>query len=73
MCLAKVVDLPSRELIGYAIALYMRARLAVDAISAVHRAELVAGNASMHTGRGSAISCEGIPQRAMALGHPAEH
>jgi transposase InsO family protein len=51
--LATVVDLCSREVIGYALAPHMRAGLAVDAITAAHRAGLVAGNAIMHTDRGS--------------------
>ncbi len=51
--LATVLDLCSRELIGYAIAPHMRAGLAVEAITAAHRTGLVAGNAIMHTDRGS--------------------
>jgi hypothetical protein len=51
--LATVLDLCSKELIGHAIAPHMRAGLVVDAITAAHRAELVAGNAIMHTDRGS--------------------
>jgi putative transposase len=47
------VDLCSKELIGYAIAPHMRAGLAVEAITAAHRTGLVAGNAIMHTDRGS--------------------
>ena len=58
LCLATVLDLCSRELIGYAIAPYMRAGVAVDAITVAHRTVahrtgLVAGNAIMHTDRGS--------------------
>ena len=51
--LATVLDLCSKELIGHALAPHMRASLAVEAISAAHRAGLVAGNAIMHTDRGS--------------------
>lgn len=51
--LATVLDLCSRELIGYAIAPHMRAGLAVEAITSAHRAGLVAGNAIVHTDRGS--------------------
>jgi putative transposase len=51
--LAAAVDLCSKELIGYAIAPHMRASLAVDAIAAAHRTGLMAGNAIMHTDRGS--------------------
>jgi transposase InsO family protein len=50
---ATVLDLCSKELIGFALAPHMRASLAVEAISAAHRAGLVAGNAIMHTDRGS--------------------
>jgi transposase InsO family protein len=50
--LATVLDLCSKELIGYAIAPYMRASLAVDAITAARRTGLVAGNAIMYTDRG---------------------
>jgi transposase InsO family protein len=50
--LATVLDLCSKELIGYAIAPHMRASLAVEAIAAAHRTGLVAGNAIMHTDRG---------------------
>jgi transposase InsO family protein len=45
--LATVLDLCTKELIGYAIAPHMRASLAVDAITAAHRTGLVAGNAIM--------------------------
>lgn len=51
--LATVLDLCSKELIGYAIAPHMRASLAVDAINAAHDAGLVAANAIMHADRGS--------------------
>jgi len=51
--LATVLDLCSKELIGYAIAAHMRASLAVDAIATAHRSGLVAGSAIMHTDRGS--------------------
>jgi len=51
--LATTLDLCSKELIGYAIAPHMRASLAIDAISAAHRTGLAAGNAIMHTDRGS--------------------
>lgn len=51
--LATVLDLCSKGLIGHAIAPHMRAGLVVDAITAAHRAKLVAGNAIMHTNRGS--------------------
>ena len=51
--LATVLDLCSKELIGHAIAPHMRAEPAVDAITAAHRTGLVAGNAIMHTDRGS--------------------
>ena len=47
-----MLDLCSKELIGYAIAPHMRASLAIEAITAAHRTGLVAGNAIMHTGRG---------------------
>jgi transposase InsO family protein len=50
--LATVLDLCSKELVGYAIAPHMRASLAVDAMTAAHRTGLVAGNAIMHTDRG---------------------
>jgi putative transposase len=51
--LATVLDLCSKELIGYAVAPHMRAGLAVEAITAAHRTGLIAGNAIMHTDRGS--------------------
>ena len=51
--LATVLDLCSKELIGYAIAPHMRAQLAIDAITTAHARGLVAGNAIMHTDRGS--------------------
>jgi len=50
--LATVVDLCSREVVGYATAPHMRASLVVEAICAAHRTGLVAGNAIMHTDRG---------------------
>ena len=50
--LATVLDLCSKELIGYAVAPHMRASLAIDAITVAHRTGLVAGNAIMHTDRG---------------------
>ena len=51
--LATVLDLCSKELVGYAIAPHMRASLVVEAITAAHRAGLVAGNAIMYADRGS--------------------
>jgi len=51
--LATAVDLCSKEVVGYAIAPHMRASLAIDAITTAHRTGLVAGNAIMHTDRGS--------------------
>jgi len=51
--LATTVDLCTKEVIGYAIAPHMRAGLVVEAIIAAHRTGLVAGNAIMHTDRGS--------------------
>jgi putative transposase len=51
--LATVLDLCSKELIGYAIAPHMRAQLAIDAITTAHDSGLVAGNAIMHTDRGA--------------------
>lgn len=50
--LATVLDLCSKELIGYAIALYMREGLAIGAITTAQTSGLVAGNAIMHTDRG---------------------
>jgi transposase InsO family protein len=50
--LATIVDLCSKEVVGYAVAPHMRASLAVEAITAAHRTGLVAGNAIMHTDRG---------------------
>lgn len=51
--LATVLDLCSKELIGYALAPRMRASLAVAAITEACRSGLVAGNAIMHADRGS--------------------
>lgn len=51
--LATAVDLCSKEVVGYAIAPHMRASLAVEAITAAHDTGLLAGNAIMHTDRGS--------------------
>jgi putative transposase len=51
--LATVLDLCSKELVGYAVTAHMRASLAVDAIASAHRSGLVAENAIMHTDRGS--------------------
>jgi hypothetical protein len=50
--LATVLDLCSKELIGYALAPHMRASLAVEAITTAHRTGLVAANAITHTDRG---------------------
>jgi putative transposase len=50
--LSTVLDLCSKELIGYAIAPHMRTGLAIEAITAAHQAGLVAGNAIMHADRG---------------------
>ena len=57
--LATVLDLCSKELIGYAIAPHMRASLVVDAITTAHRAGLTAGNAIMHTDRGGQYHSRG--------------
>jgi transposase InsO family protein len=51
--LATAVDLCSKEVIGYVIAPHMRASLAIDAVGMAHRRGLLAGNAIMHTDRGS--------------------
>jgi putative transposase len=51
--LATVLDLCSKELIGYAIAPHKRTDLVIEAITWAHGAGLVAGNAIMHTDRGS--------------------
>ena len=48
-----MIDLCSKELIGWAIAPHMRASLVVDALSMAHKRGLTAGNAIMHTDRGS--------------------
>jgi transposase InsO family protein len=64
--LATVLGLCGRELIGYAIASHMRASPAVEAVTAAHRAGLIAGNAIMHTDRGSqyhAKACRHAPLR----------
>ena len=51
--LATVLDLCSKELIGYAMAPHMRTSLVIDAMTSAHRTGLVAGNAIMHAERGS--------------------
>lgn len=51
--LATVLDLCTKELIGYAVAPHMRASLVIDALASAHGTGLVAGNAIMHTDRGS--------------------
>ena len=51
--LGTILDLCSKEVVGYALAPHMRAGLAVDAINAAHRTGVVASNAIMHTDRGS--------------------
>jgi transposase InsO family protein len=51
--LATVIDLCSKELIGWAIAAHMRTSLVADAITLAHSRGLTAGNAIMHTDRGS--------------------
>jgi hypothetical protein len=68
MAVATAVDLCSREVIGYAIAPHMRAGLAVDAISAAHRTGLVAGNAIMHTDRGSQYHAKSYRNALQRLG-----
>ncbi|WP_051451498.1 IS3 family transposase [Actinospica robiniae] len=50
--LATVIDLCSKELIGWAIATHMRASLVADAMTMAHDRGLTAGNAIMHTDRG---------------------
>lgn len=51
--LATVIDLCSKELIGWAIAPHMRTSLVTDAMTMAHGRGLTAGNAIMHTDRGS--------------------
>jgi putative transposase len=53
LSLATVLDLCSKELMGYTLGPHMRVSVAVDAITMARRAGLVAGNAIMHAGRGS--------------------
>ena len=50
--LATVIDLCSKELIGWAIAPHMRTSLVADALSMAHSRGLTAENAIMHTDRG---------------------
>nr|WP_307846203.1 IS3 family transposase [Actinospica durhamensis] len=51
--LVTVIDLCSKELIGWAIAAHMRTSLVADAMTMAHGRGLTAGNAIMHTDRGS--------------------
>ena len=71
--LATTVDLCSKEVVGYAVAPHMRASLAVEAINTAHRSGLVAGNAIMHTDRGSQGALEKLSERIATPGDPPEH
>jgi hypothetical protein len=51
----------------------MRASLAIEAISTAHRRGLVAGNAIMHTDRGSQYHSEDLSGCIATSGDPAEH
>jgi transposase InsO family protein len=51
--LATVIDLCSKKLIGRSIAPQLRTSLATDALNMAHSRGLTAGNAIMHTDRGS--------------------
>jgi putative transposase len=51
--LATVIDLATREVIGYAMAEHMRADLVVDAIDAAAKRHRLASGCIMHTDRGS--------------------
>jgi transposase InsO family protein len=51
--LATVIDLCSKELIGWAIAAHMRTSLVTDAMTKAHGRGLTAGKAITHTDRGS--------------------
>lgn len=70
--LATILDLCSKEMIGYAIAPHMRAQLAIDAITAAHASGLVAGNAIMHTDRGAHYHSRAYRSALKRLGIP-EH
>jgi putative transposase len=64
--LATVIDLCSKELIGWAIAAHMRTSLVADAMTMAHDRGLTAGNAIMHTDRGGqyfAKTYQRLPQR----------
>ena len=61
-----MIDLCSKELIGWAIAAHMRTSLVADAMTMAHGRGLTAGNAIMHTDRGSqyfAKTYQRLPQR----------
>jgi transposase InsO family protein len=68
LCLATVLDLCSKELIGYAIAPRMRASLAIGAISTAHRAGLTPENTIMHTGRGGRYRARSYQNAVQRLG-----
>jgi len=60
--LATVLDLCSKELIGYAMAPHMRTGLAIEVITKAYDAGLVAENAIMHADRGSQLGFKGLLQ-----------
>jgi hypothetical protein len=66
--LATVIDLCSKEVIGWAIASHMRSSLVIDALNMAHGRGLTAGNAIMHTDRGSQTRFKGSLQHNALFG-----
>ena len=51
--LATVIDLCTREVVGWSMAQHMRASMVIDAVRMAHAAGRVEGNAIFHSDRGS--------------------
>ncbi|WP_405763345.1 DDE-type integrase/transposase/recombinase [Streptomyces sp. NBC_00045] len=71
--LATVIDLCTREIVGWSMADHMRTELVADAIWMAHAGGHTAGNAIFHSDRGTQYTSKSIPRSARRVGHPAEH
>ncbi|WP_314618165.1 IS3 family transposase [Streptomyces sp. DSM 40976] len=71
--LATVIDLCTREVVGWSMAGHMRTELVADAIRMAHEGGHTSGQRDLSLGSRVAIHLKPIPCPAGRVGHPAEH
>jgi len=67
LCLATVIDVTTRMVVGWQMADHLRACLVVDAVEMAHRAGHVAGNAIFHSDRGAQYTSAELARTATRL------